>query len=140
MFASERTLQVAVIKAFEVEESYGQEAFDLFTQRAKSQGPNISVDSFRPILDGKLPSPTAFDLIIISGGLTSLMETPFPDWVTATFNMIKQIATTQTRAKLVGVCWGHQAVAVALGGQISEQGFPGVCHRRSNEMNQDLLM
>lgn len=75
---------------------------------------------------GDLPDPTAFDGAIITGSAAGVYEDhawipPLLDW----------IRSARGRARLVGVCFGHQAMAQALGGHVekSERGWGVGLHR-----------
>ena len=75
---------------------------------------------------GELPEPTAFDGAIITGSAAAVYEDhawipPLLDW----------IRHARGRTRLVGVCFGHQAMAQALGGRVepSERGWGVGLHR-----------
>ncbi len=75
---------------------------------------------------GDLPDPTAVDGVIITGSAAGVYEDhawipPLLDW----------IRNARGRTRLVGVCFGHQAMAQALGGRVekSERGWGVGLHR-----------
>jgi GMP synthase-like glutamine amidotransferase len=75
---------------------------------------------------GDLPETTAFDGAIITGSAAGVYEghawiRPLLDW----------IRDARGRTRLVGVCFGHQAMAQALGGRVekSERGWGVGLHR-----------
>ncbi|MBU1325022.1 MAG: type 1 glutamine amidotransferase [Alphaproteobacteria bacterium] len=75
---------------------------------------------------GELPDPAAFDGAVITGSSAGVYEDhawlpPLFDWIRA--------ARGQTR--LVGICFGHQAMAQALGGDVrkSDRGWGVGLHR-----------
>jgi GMP synthase-like glutamine amidotransferase len=75
---------------------------------------------------GDLPDPAAFDGAIITGSAAGVYEDhawipPLLDW----------IRSARGRTRLVGVCFGHQAMAQALGGRVekSERGWGVGLHR-----------
>lgn len=66
---------------------------------------------------GDLPEPAAFDGAIITGSAAGVYEDhawipPLLDW----------IRDARGRTRLVGVCFGHQAMAQALGGRVEKSG------------------
>ena len=75
---------------------------------------------------GDLPDPTDFDGTIITGSAAGVYEDhawipPLLDW----------IRHARGRTRLVGVCFGHQAMAQALGGRVekSDRGWGVGLHR-----------
>ena len=70
-----------------------------------------------PVKDGVLPeSPEAFDGYVITGSPASVNDDSL-HWVGQLFDFIR--AVHAARQPLVGLCFGHQAVARALGGQVA---------------------
>ena len=69
-----------------------------------------------PVKDGVLPaSPADFDGYVITGSPASVNDDSLP-WVGQLLDFI--CAVNAARQPLVGLCFGHQAVARALGGQV----------------------
>jgi GMP synthase-like glutamine amidotransferase len=69
-----------------------------------------------PVKDGVLPaSPEAFDGYVITGSPASVNDDSLP-WVGPLLDFIR--AVDAARQPLIGLCFGHQAVARALGGQV----------------------
>jgi GMP synthase-like glutamine amidotransferase len=70
-----------------------------------------------PVKDGVLPTrPEAFDGYVITGSPASVNDDSLP-WVGPLLDFIR--AVHAARKPLVGLCFGHQAVARALGGQVA---------------------
>ncbi len=70
-----------------------------------------------PVKDGVLPaSPEAFDGYVITGSPASVNDDSLP-WVGSLLDFIR--AVHAARQPLIGLCFGHQAVARALGGQVA---------------------
>ena len=70
-----------------------------------------------PVKDGVLPSsPADFDGYVITGSPASVNDDSLP-WVAQLLDFIR--AVDAARQPLVGLCFGHQAVARALGGQVA---------------------
>jgi GMP synthase-like glutamine amidotransferase len=69
------------------------------------------------VKDGVLPeSPEAFDGYVITGSPASVNDDSLP-WVGPLLDFIR--AVHAARQPLIGLCFGHQAVARALGGQVA---------------------
>lgn len=75
---------------------------------------------------GETPDPAAFDAAIITGSAAGVYETD--PWIGALLDWIR---AAKGRTKLVGVCFGHQAMAQALGGRVekSDKGWGVGLHR-----------
>lgn len=65
-------------------------------------------------VDDALPQPEAYDVYLITGGKYSVFEEL--DWQDRLFQFIRELHHKQI--KLIGVCYGHQAIAHALGGAV----------------------
>ncbi len=70
-----------------------------------------------PVKDGVLPaSAQAFDGYVITGSPASVNDDSLP-WVGQLLGFIREVHAA--RQPLIGLCFGHQAVARALGGQVA---------------------
>lgn len=78
--------------------------------------PDWRVSSFS-VKDGEFPGPEAqFDGWIITGSPASVHDSDA--WVVQLFGLIRQIVARGDR--LFGACFGHQAIALALGGVVGD--------------------
>ncbi|HYD28729.1 glutamine amidotransferase-related protein [Brevundimonas sp.] len=66
---------------------------------------------------GDLPDPAAFDAAVITGSSAGVYE-PHP-WIG---DLLDWIRSARGRTGLIGVCFGHQAMAQALGGRVEKSG------------------
>lgn len=67
-----------------------------------------------PVLDGVLPDdPTACDAWLLTGSPAGVYD-PLP-WIPPLLDFVR---AARGRARLVGICFGHQAMAQALGGRV----------------------
>ena len=75
---------------------------------------------------GEWPDAAAFDAAIITGSSAGVYE-PEP-WIG---DLLDWIRAAKGRTRLIGVCFGHQAMAQALGGRVekSERGWGVGLHR-----------
>ncbi|MES2833803.1 MAG: type 1 glutamine amidotransferase [Pseudomonadota bacterium] len=82
-------------------------------------GEGFETETFDAV-NGPLPDPAAFDGVMITGSPAGVYDdlpwiAPLLDWIRA----------AKGRTRLVGICFGHQAMAQALGGHVekSERGW-----------------
>jgi GMP synthase-like glutamine amidotransferase len=75
---------------------------------------------------GEWPDPTAFDAAILTGSAAGVYEDA--PWIA---ELLDWIRAAKGRTRLVGICFGHQAMAQALGGRVekSERGWGVGLHR-----------
>ena len=75
---------------------------------------------------GQWPDPAAFDAAVITGSSAGVYE-PDP-WIADLLGWIRE---AKGRTGLIGVCFGHQAMAQALGGRVekSDRGWGVGLHR-----------
>jgi GMP synthase-like glutamine amidotransferase len=85
---------------------------------------------------GEWPDPVAFDGAIITGSAAGVYEDDA--WIGALLDWIR---SARGQTKLVGVCFGHQALAQALGGRVekSERGWGVGLHRYQVVSEQDWM-
>jgi len=94
---------------------------------ARMLGPEFDIDSF-DVQAGELPpDPTAQHAYLITGSPAGVYD-PLP-WIEPLVGFIR----SARQAKMVGVCFGHQVMAEALGGRVekSENGWGAGLHHYS---------
>jgi GMP synthase-like glutamine amidotransferase len=85
-----------------------------FTALIHSVRPDWSCEAF-PVKDGVFPGDlTAFDGFIVTGSPASVHDGE--PWIDRLFDMIREIV--KAGIPLFGACFGHQAIALALGGKV----------------------
>jgi GMP synthase-like glutamine amidotransferase len=87
-------------------------------------GDRFEIESF-DVQAGRLPDPAAHGAYLITGSPAGVYE-PLP-WIADLLEFI----SGANDSKMVGVCFGHQAMAQALGGEVvkSDKGFGAGLHR-----------
>jgi GMP synthase-like glutamine amidotransferase len=88
-------------------------------------GPGFEIDRF-DVQTGHLPAQAnGHDAYLITGSPAGVYD-PLP-WI----EPLQQFIRTASRAKMVGVCFGHQVMAEALGGHVekSDKGWGAGLHR-----------
>ncbi|KZL68770.1 GMP synthase [Colletotrichum tofieldiae] len=137
-------LRVAIVKAYEIDEPKHRGMLQSFRDNVLQQAPDAVINAYRPMKeDGHLPNPANYDLVIITGGLSNLCQATFEPWVNTTLEWIRQVVSQQhtTKTKLLGICWGHQAIASALRGSIGSFEHPrvGVQHLTLNDDGREMF-
>lgn len=77
--------------------------------------PDLEIDSYF-VCDGLFPEVKDFDIFICSGSKFSVYD-PY-DWIFSLSDLIADIEAFDK--KMVGVCFGHQMIAHALGGKVQK--------------------
>lgn len=67
---------------------------------------------------------TQYHLVILSGGKVNLIaadRSEIPSWANHVLDMVRRLDSdaSRTAPKLLGICWGHQAIHHALGGKLA---------------------
>jgi GMP synthase-like glutamine amidotransferase len=78
---------------------------------ARLLGPGYTLETF-DVEKGDLPDLVAHDVYLITGSPAGVYE-PLP-WIAPLLEFIRSAG----EAKMIGVCFGHQAMAQALGGEV----------------------
>lgn len=84
----------------------------------KSSTTSTTIDFFDPILEQRYPEAAQYDLIVLSGGT----EDPMGDapWVRRMQAYLRETVASQPKQKILGICWGHQTIAVTFGGIVGD--------------------
>ena len=69
------------------------------------------------LLGEDLPNMDDYDGFLITGGGAKLVDEELPETTTNLLDFIRQLH--DAKKPLVGICWGHQAISKALGGNVS---------------------
>lgn len=90
---------------------------------ARLLGGGFAIESF-DVEAGRFPTPAAHDAYLLTGSPAGVYE-PLP-WIAQLLDFIRSAAD----AKMVGICFGHQAMAQALGGRVekSDKGWGAGLH------------
>lgn len=91
---------------------------------AKLLGPGFEIETF-DVVNGGLPKPSAHGAYLVTGSPAGVYD-PLP-WIAPLMDFIRDAG----EAKMIGVCFGHQVMAEALGGEVikSPKGWGAGLHR-----------
>jgi len=88
------------------------------------------------VTDGELPTDFDFDGLVITGSRTSVYWDR--DWIRP---LLEYVAAADERdLPILGVCWGHQALAEALGGRVEDMGEYEIGYREIRRVADDDLL
>ena len=117
-------MKLAILETGRPPGDLAQRFGDYPTMFEEMLGSGFEVQRF-DVAAGELPDPTAHDAVLITGSPAGVYEEH--DWLPGLFDFIRAAKDS----KMVGVCFGHQAMAEALGGHVekSDKGWGAGLHR-----------
>ena len=117
-------MKVAVLETGRPPGNLAEEFGDYPTMFGRLLGPGFEIESF-DVQAGKLPDPAAHHAYMITGSPAGVYD-PLP-WI----EPLQQFIRSVNGAKMVGICFGHQIMAEALGGHVekSDKGWGAGLHR-----------
>lgn len=90
---------------------YGARVTTILDNRLR--GPTI--DRYDPTTDSALPTPQETDLVIVTGSSARVHDTD--PWIDRLATHLRLLVESET--PVLGVCFGHQLLAVSLGGTVA---------------------
>ena len=117
-------MKVAILETGRPPGNLAQEFGDYPTMFERLLGDGFEVESF-DVQAGELPEPNGHGAYLITGSPAGVYD-PLP-WI----EPLQQFIREACEAKMVGVCFGHQVMAEALGGHVekSDKGWGAGLHR-----------
>ncbi len=99
--------------------------------------PDFSFATFETFRDGALPKPADFDALIITGSPAGVYEDHA--WIAPLEDLVR--ATAAADKPQVGICFGHQLMAQAFGGEVkkSDKGWGIGVHQYEVTANEDFM-
>lgn len=97
-----------------------RDAYDNYPQMFESlisaADAGFTYETISPALGEPLPDPSTLQAILITGSAAGVYEEH--DWMQPLFDFIR--AATDVNVPQVGICFGHQAIAKALGARVEK--------------------
>lgn len=94
---------------------------EMFKRLLQPASSDLTFETTSPAIGDELPDPKNLNAILITGSASGVYDTE--PWMEPLFEFIRRAATA--RVPQFGICFGHQAMAQALGGKAekSEKGW-----------------
>lgn len=94
---------------------------DMFARMIRAEDPTATVEVVSIPKGDALPDPRKLEAVLITGAAAGVYDER--DWMAPLEDFVRQAYTNKT--PMVGVCFGHQLIAQALGGTVrkSEKGW-----------------
>lgn len=119
---SKQGTRVLLLKNYPIASPADHMMTESFRGNIRRSIPDAQIDICCAANGETIPDPSAYDLVILSGGRVNLLEDDQPEWVADVLATIRRVAEGGSKTKLLGICWGHQAVHFALGGKLASLG------------------
>src|SRR6188472_212499 len=94
---------------------------DMFERMVRAEDPSAEIDIVSIPNGDALPDPRNLEAVLITGAAAGVYDGL--DWIAPLEDFVRTAYANRTR--MVGVCFGHQLIAQALGGAVrkSEKGW-----------------
>lgn len=94
-----------------------EDLFSIFQEAFSPDHGRVVWTEFRAC-SSELPNPSEFDGIIVSGSHYNVTDEADHPWMASLFRMLREAHAHGAAVRTVGVCFGCQAIAHALGGEV----------------------
>ena len=110
------TMRVAVLINTPPGNEFWQDVRKAWHDAFTTIAPHTQINFYDPVYEAKFPNPGDYNLIVLSGGKADASSSE--PWVLGVLDYVRKTARESPKTKILGICWGHQAVSRALGGEV----------------------
>lgn len=96
---------------------------DSYVRTIGAVSPDSQLAFFYPVERDDFPDPERFDLVVIGGSNVDARKTSL-SWVLRMHAFIARLARDHPAKKVCGICWGHQTISLAFGGEVVDSEPP----------------
>ncbi|CAI7645821.1 unnamed protein product [Penicillium bialowiezense] len=82
----------------------------------KQASPTAEVDFYDPVHKRNFPDASQYNLVVLSGGKANASCNE--PWVLGVLEYVRETVRDHPKTKILGICWGHQALNRALGAKV----------------------
>lgn len=116
MTVTAKTLRIAILVNHPPNTTFWPEVKQAFVDAFRVVAPHAVLDFYDPINARKYPDASQYELIILSGGKADASASD--PWILEMLEFIQMTVRETPNTKMLGICWGHQAIARAFGGKV----------------------
>lgn len=112
------SFKVLIIKNIFTGRPWGTQMVDDIAAHIRRSIPDAQFEVCAAAEGQNVPDLSLFQLVVLTGGMLDLITSADEAWVQQVLSGVRGVMADDSETKLVGMCWGHQAIHLAMGGTI----------------------